>query len=175
MSDPNGLGGLIRLLMYLLRHDTSDSLTKDKDGYVKLDDLVNHPNIKQKDTVIEDITKIIEQNKEKGIRMFEVKGSGDTAKIKAFGKDDPISRSTKRGSRKKASRKKASRKKGPRKKASRKKASRKKASRKKASRKSGSRKKRSKTSRKPSKKRSRKRSDDSDVNRQNLLHLNLYG
>ena len=58
------LGGLIRLLMYLLRHDTSGALKKDKDGYVKVDDLIKHPNIKNPDTVLDDIKTIIDQNKE---------------------------------------------------------------------------------------------------------------
>ena len=84
------LGGLISLLMYLLRHDTSGALTKDKDGFVKVDDLVKHPNIKNKDTVMDDINKIIEQNNEKGIKMFELKGTGASMKIKAFGKEETV-------------------------------------------------------------------------------------
>ena len=97
------LGGLINLLMYLLRHDTSGALSKDKDGYVKVDDLIKHPNIKNKDTVLDDIKKIIEQNKEKGITMFDLKGTGSSMKIKAFGKDESApapSRRSRKGSRK---------------------------------------------------------------------------
>ena len=142
----NGLGGLIRLLMYLLRHDTSESLKKDKDGYVKLADLVAHSSIKKKDTIVEDINTIISQNTEKGVKMFEIKGSGDSAKIKAFGKDEAVSR--RRGSRKTGKSKTGSRKTGSRKTGSRKTGSRKTGSRKTGSRKTGSRKTGSRKSRK---------------------------
>ena len=105
------LGGLIRLLMYLLRHDTSGTLQKDKDGFVKVDDLIKHPNIKEKDTVLDDIKTIISQNKEKGIKMFELKGSGASMKIKAFAKEDgpKASRRKSRRRSKKASRRKSRR------------------------------------------------------------------
>ena len=151
------LGGLIRLLMYLLRHDTSGALTKDKDGYVKVDDLVKHPSIKEPDTVLDDIKKVIEQNNEKGVKMFELKGTGSSMKIKAFPKDETPAPSRRRSRKKsrKGSRKGTS--KGPRKKSRRRsrKLSRKK-SRKKTSKKS--RKKLSKSSRRRSRKSSKKKS-----------------
>ena len=111
LEDKKKLGGLIRLLMYLLRHDTSGTLQKDKDGFVKVDDLIKHPNIKEKDTVLDDIKTIISQNKEKGIKMFELKGSGASMKIKAFAKEDgpKASRRKSRRRSKKASRRKSRR------------------------------------------------------------------
>ena len=99
------LGGLIRLLMYLLRHDTSGALKKDKDGYVKVDDLIKHPNIKNPDTVLDDIKTIIDQNKEKGIQMFDLKGTGSSMKIKAFAKKENPAPAARRKSRRKSSKK----------------------------------------------------------------------
>ena len=150
------LGGLIRLLMYLLRHDTSGALKKDKDGYVKVDDLIKHPNIKNPDTVLDDIKTIIDQNKEKGIQMFDLKGTGSSMKIKAFAKKENPAAAARRKSRKKSS-----------KKVSRRRKSSKKRSRRRKSSKKVSRRRR----RKSSKKVSRRKKKSSDI----LVNMELLG
>ena len=181
------LGGLIRLLMYLLRHDTSGTLKKDKDGYVKVDDLIKHPNIKNPDTVLDDIKTIIDQNKEKGIQMFDLKGTGSSMKIKAFAKKENPAPAARRKSSKKVSRRRKSSKKVSRrrrkssKKVSRRrrrKSSKKVSRRRRKSSKKVSRRRRRKSSkkvsrrrRKSSKKVSRRKKKSSDI----LVNMELLG
>ena len=150
------LGGLIRLLMYLLRHDTSGTLKKDKDGYVKVDDLIKHPNIKNPDTVLDDIKTIIDQNKEKGIQMFDLKGTGSSMKIKAFAKKENPAPAARRKSRRKSSKKVSRRRKSSKKVSRRRRKSSKKVSRRR---------------RKSSKKVSRRKKKSSDI----LVNMELLG
>ena len=123
-----GKGGIVGLLHYLLKHE--QKLKRDKDGYVKFDDLKNFKkengeySINDRNGLLETIKRLMEKNKERNIKMFEMKEIKKVLFIKAFDKNDEaakVSRRKRSTSRKKSSsRRKSSRKKSSRRKKSRK-------------------------------------------------------